>query len=198
MPVEIEVKAWADEPEKTKSALSRIAEYRGKFHKEDEYWLNRPGPSVTEAGGVPAFGVRIRREEAEDAEGTIRRALIVTYKVKEVRDGVEINREREFTISDKAAFEELLSRLGLVRGYAKKKTGFAWTYHGITAELALVGDLGWFAELELLTDDDAESAVKPARERLMDLLERIGIRKDRIEPRYYAEMYRSAGESPSR
>jgi adenylate cyclase class 2 len=188
MPVEIEIKAWAGDPEKIKSALSEFAEYRGKFLKEDEYWFNRPSPS--DQAGIPASGVRVRREKAETPEGRIRRTIVVTYKVKEVRNGMEINREREFRVSGKAAFEELLGRLGLVRGYAKKKSGFAWNYQGITAELTLVENLGWFAELEILAGDDAETTVRPARGRLMDLLGRIGIDKNRIESRYYSEMLR--------
>jgi adenylate cyclase class 2 len=188
MAVEIEVKAWADDPEKIKSALSGIAEYRGEFIKEDEYWFSLPSPSAS--GGVPASEVRVRLEKTRDAGGKARRAVIATYKVKEVRDGIEINREREFRVSGRAAFEELLDRLGLARGYVKKKSGFAWDYQGIRAELAYVGNLGWFAELEILAGDDAETTVQPARKRLMDLLGRIGIGEDRIETRYYSEMLR--------
>jgi adenylate cyclase class 2 len=188
MPVEIEVKAWADEPEKIKSALSCIAEYRGKFHKWDEYWLNPSSPSASGTVGVPASGVRVRLEKVRDSRGGVRKNVIVTYKVKEVREGIEINREQEFLVRGRGAFEELLSRLGLIRGYTKEKFGFAWNYQGITAELTRVEPLGWFAELEILADDDAESAVQQARRRLMDLLGRIGIGEDRIEPRYYSEM----------
>ncbi|MDR0376202.1 MAG: class IV adenylate cyclase [Spirochaetaceae bacterium] len=195
MPVEIEVKAWADDPEKIKSALSCLAEYRGKFRKQDEYWFTPSVPSASEAGGIPASGVRVRREEAGDAEGAVRKRIVVTYKVKEVRDGIEINQEREFLVSDKGALEELLSRLGLARGYAKEKSGFAWNYHGITAELTRVAPLGWFAELEILTGDDAEPAVQSARHRLMDLLHRIGIGEDRIETRYYSEMLQTKGRA---
>jgi adenylate cyclase class 2 len=185
MPIEIEVKAWADDPERIKSTLSLIAEYRGKFLKQDEYWF-----TVPEAGGIPPSGVRVRLEEAEDAEGTVRKAVIVTYKVKEVRNGIEINHEREFHVSDKAAFEELLCRLGLTRGYTKEKAGFAWNYQGIMAELTQVPPLGWFAELEILADDDAETTVQSARQRLMDLLRRAGIGEDRLETRYFSELLR--------
>ncbi|MDR0759786.1 MAG: class IV adenylate cyclase [Treponema sp.] len=186
MQIEIEVKAWADEPEKIKSALSRLAEYRGKFLKQDEYWFNPPSPCVSNA--IPSSGIRVRLEETEDAGGTVRKAIIVAYKTKEVRDGIEINREWEFRISDRAAFEELLSRLGLIRGYAKEKSGFAWNYEGITAELTRVPPLGWFAELEILAGDDTETTVQSARRRLLDLLSRTGIGEDRIETRYYSEM----------
>jgi adenylate cyclase class 2 len=188
MAVEIEVKAWADEPEKTKSALSGIAEYLGKFHKQDEYWFTPPSPSGPETGGVPASGVRVRLEKVRAPGGVVRKTITVTYKVKEVRGSIEVNQEREFRVHGKAAFEELLSRMGLTRGYVKKKSGFAWNYQGITAELTQVESLGWFAELEILADDDAETTVQSARRGLMDLLGRIGIGEDRIETRYYSEM----------
>jgi predicted adenylyl cyclase CyaB len=188
MPIEIEVKAWADEPEKIKSLLSCLAEYRGEFRRQDEYWFTPPSPS---AAGLPS-GVRVRLEEARDPGGGVRKTAIVTYKVKEVRAGIEINQEEEFFVSGQRAFEELLSRLGLTRGYAKEKTGFVWDYQGITVELTRVGTLGWFAELEILAGDDGETTVQSARRRLMDLLGRIGIGEDRIESRYYSEMLQNA------
>ncbi|MDR2247304.1 MAG: class IV adenylate cyclase [Treponema sp.] len=194
MQIEIEVKAWVDEPEKIKSALSLTAEYRGKILKQDEYWLNPPSPGVSKA--ISTSGIRIRQEEAEDAEGTVREAVIVTYKTKEVRDGMEINQEWEFRVSDRAAFEELLNCLGFTRGCAKEKSGFAWNHEGITAELTHVPPLGWFVELEILAADDAETTVQSARGRLLDLLGRVGIGEDRIETRYYSEMLQAAGNPP--
>jgi adenylate cyclase class 2 len=110
---------------------------------------------------------------------------------------MEINDEREFSVSDAAAFEELLRRLGLQKGIEKNKRGWAWNCAGITVDLTEVAGLGWFVELEILTDDDTGGTVTAARTRLLALLRKIGVKKDRIEPRYYTEMLRTPPKGAS-
>jgi adenylate cyclase class 2 len=188
MAVEIELKAWVDFPERIKTAISSFAEYGGEFLKDDAYWFPQlPAPAGT---AIPFSGVRVRQEQDTPPKGAARRITWVTYKAKEVREGIEINQEREFEVSDKAAFEELLVRLGLERGISKKKTGWTWKYEGITVELCRIDRLGWFAELEIIAGDDKEATVTDARKRLLELLGRIGIGEDKIETRYYTDMLR--------
>ncbi|MDR2760113.1 MAG: class IV adenylate cyclase [Spirochaetaceae bacterium] len=185
MSIEIELKAWADDPDGLRDRLFSFAGFDASFEKADSYWF------FTGAGSsVPLSGVRIRKETRTGHSGSISHTLWVTYKVKEVREGMEINDEREFSVSDGAAFEELLRRLGLEKGIEKNKKGWAWICEGITVELTEVEGLGWFVELEIITDDDTNEAVTAARLRLLALLHKIGIKKDRIEPRYYTEMLR--------
>jgi adenylate cyclase class 2 len=195
MSTEIELKAWVDDPEERKKRLSAMAEYRGPFEKEDSYWFPR-GPFPSETGGPPLSGVRIREECSAGMDGKVSRIIRITCKSKELRQGIEINDEREFEVSDKRAFEEFLRGLGLERGISKKKRGWAWVYQGITAELCHVEELGWFAELEILADNDRPETVAAARERLLGLLGEIGLGEDKIEDRYYTEMLRqgSAGK----
>jgi adenylate cyclase class 2 len=188
MAVEIELKARVDSLEKIKAAISSFAEYGGEFLKNDVYWFPRSPPAAGTA--IPLSGIRVRQEQDTPPNGKVRRITWVTFKVKEVREGIEINQEKEFEVSDTAAFEELLVRLGLERGSAKKKTGWAWKYEGITAELCQVDRLGWFAELEIIAQDAKEATVAIARKRLLELLERIGIGEDKLETRYYTEMLR--------
>jgi adenylate cyclase class 2 len=194
MPVEIELKAWVKDPEEQKKRISALAEYTVSFEKEDSYWFPRALPPPG-GGGPPSSGVRIREESAAGADGRVSRTVRVTCKSKELRDGIEINEEGEFEVSDRAAFEGLLKRLGLERGISKKKRGWAWVYEGVTAELCHVEGLGWFAELEILADNDRAETVAAARERLLGLLGKIGIGEDRIEGRYYTEMLRAAGKT---
>ena len=146
------------------------------------------------------MSVRVRTETREGSAGEVSREVLVSYKVKEVREGLEINDEREFAVSgpDPAAgpdaghavFEELLRRLGLERRAEKHKQGWAWEYRGITAELSLVRGLGWFVELEILADNDRGETVADARSRLLALLAELGVAAERIESRYYTELLR--------
>jgi adenylate cyclase class 2 len=185
MAVEIELKAWADNPGAVREKLDGLARFNGEFLKEDTYW--KPGAGNMPAG-FPFSGIRIRKESARDAGGRARNVVTVTYKSKEKREGLEVNREEEFSVSDAGPFEGLLGRLGLKPAASKRKSGFSWDYEGITAELAEVAGLGWFAELEILSDNAGPETVAAARRRLLGLLAKLGIGEDRIETRYYTEM----------
>jgi adenylate cyclase class 2 len=146
---------------------------------------------------LPQTGLRVRREKTGNGEHAL-----VTYKTKERREGIEINDEHELEVSDGPGFEALLARLGLEKRIYKHKQGWSWNYHGITAELAEVSgassvdpsppdspkNLGWFLELEILADDDGAGTVDAARQRLLDLLEKAGLRKENLESRYYSEL----------
>ncbi|MDR1230789.1 MAG: class IV adenylate cyclase [Spirochaetaceae bacterium] len=189
MSCEIELKAHAEDPEAVKKRLSRLGVWGGSYTKEDCYWKADAGNSA-----LPASGLRVRHESRKLPDGTIDdAACIVTFKTKEKRDGIEVNEENEFSVSDGDTFSALLPRLGLHEDYRKRKTGEVWIADGdITAELAEVSDsrrsLGVFLELEIIADNDSPATVKAARARLLALLAACGLPEHRIEPRYYAEM----------
>jgi adenylate cyclase class 2 len=176
--IEIELKAWIDDPQETKTVLSALASFEKDFEKEDAYWY----PIKKEPRN---FGIRIRKE----TNGGKTRAL-VTFKVKEKRDTIEVNDEKEFEVSDAEPFEALLDLLGFQVGARKRKKGWAWTNDGITAELCEVHGLGWFIELEILAFSADGQIVEEARSRLLSFLDKVGVGKDKIESRYYTEMLR--------
>jgi adenylate cyclase class 2 len=195
---EIELKAWIDDREAAERRIGALADLTADYEKEDRYWL--PASPSGEPRAVPVSGVRIRRETVIARDGNKESVTLVTYKTKEVRDGIEVNNEKEFSLKDPLgggaagdeaaveAFEELLERLGLTPGISKKKKGRSWKYGGITVELSDVERLGCFLELEVLAGDCESETVERARESLFGLLGLIGISKDRIETRYYNEM----------
>ncbi|MDR2515792.1 MAG: hypothetical protein LBC88_00250 [Spirochaetaceae bacterium] len=198
MSVEIELKAWAADPPAVRERLSRVAVYRGAFVKEDTYW--RPSRA---GGDFPPAGVRLRRETFVRPSGGEEQRLLVTFKTKEVRNGVEVNREREFEVRDAgetppeicapgaervSALEELLALVRLSPAVHKTKRGGVWDYRGITAELLEIPGLGFFLELEIIARDSEDETVREARARLLSLLAAAGIGEDCIETRYYTEM----------
>jgi adenylate cyclase class 2 len=187
MATEIELKAWVEEPEVLKSRIASLACFSASFEKEDAYWYPCSEPS---SGTVPSSGVRIRKERDTDPQGRTTQTTWVTYKTKELRRGIEVNDEREFTVSDDGIFEELLRRLGLEPGIRKHKQGWAWDYGEIRVELAEVSGLGWFVELEIIGDDHEAETITQARTRLLALLHQIGVEEAKIETRYYTEMLR--------
>ncbi len=191
MAIEIELKAWVDESEAARRTITSFAAPVRTYRKDDAYWRAQEGTGPAGRGALGS-GVRVRREDLSESGAT------VTFKRKEVRDGIEVNDEREFEVSDAEVFGELLDRLGLAVWIRKRKTGEAWEAEGVAIELSEVEGLGSFVELEILAEKDDPATVAEARSRLLSVLRRIGIPQSRIEARYYTEMLaEKAGEGPS-
>jgi len=188
MAIETELKAVVDDPEQLEGALSAAGNYCYRYHKQDCYWTlpsHNPGR------------LRIRNEEKTFPDGQSSRSVIVTYKTREMHDGIELNNERECTVSDSAVFEEILTQLGLAPDIHKEKRGKAWKLDAenngpsVLAELSLVTRLGWYIELEIMGDTDDEQTLCRNRGRLLDLLDKLGIPRTRIEIRPYTELLRA-------
>ena len=185
MAFEIELKAKLEDHLPVKERVSALGMYCRSYTKSDSYWI--PG------------NVRIRSESGVNADGAEYNAVLVTYKAREMRDGIEVNDEREFTVSGLPLFEELLSRLGQSIDILKEKQGWAWDIQpdaggepSVLAELSLVTGLGWFLELEILASDNSAQTVAKHRERLLSLLAKLEVPADQIEPMPYIKLLRES------
>ena len=185
MPVEIELKARVEDHQALRDRLSLLAPAALLFEKDDCYW-------TAGEGSLLRYGIRLRRERIAGPSGEGEEKALVTYKTRETREGIEVNDEREFAVSDAACCEDLLRLLGLEPGTRKHKRGWAWVFGDIRAELCEVSglrrNLGWFLELEILAEDSKAPTVEGARRQLLELLERVGLTRDCIEERYYSEL----------
>ena len=196
---EIELKAHIDNPEECKKSLSAFGSEGEAFSKEDSYWVVPSSRAVPadNLGRLPTkvniSGLRIRRERTGEKE-----LVLVSWKKKEKRDELEINEENEFELNSSSAkdygaknFEKLLVLLGFEKKLSKQKKGWIWQYNGITAELCEVSgikNLGWFLELEIMAAENSAQTIAAAREKLLAMLEKSGIGKEKIENRYYTDM----------
>jgi len=192
MATEIELKVHIDDYALIKERLSAAGVFCRSYKKSDNYWL--PAQPAADAS-VPPTGVRVRRESGVDADGTAYEDILVTYKIKKISGGMEVNHECEFSVSDADLFEELLGRLGLRNAVHKEKEGWDWTISSqiegqphILAELSMVARLGWFLEIEIMAADDNEKTVEESRRRLFTLLEKLEISTDKIETKSYTAM----------
>ena len=196
MAVEIELKARLDDFEPVKERLSAMGTYCRAYTKSDTYWLPASSNAGQPAATIPS-GVRVRRDRGVNADGSAYGSILVTYKTKEIYDGIEVNDECEFTVSDAAPFEELLRRLGLREAIRKEKQGWAWLFEEpvpILAELSSVAGLGWFLEIEIqAVNGSPQAVIDESRRRLLALLEKLKIPAEQIEPRPYTLMLKEAG-----
>ena len=183
MAAEIELKAHVKDYSVLRILLTEKAELIGAFEKEDRYYINN----------AASLRLRVRREKRVFSDGTERFYNFLTHKSKEVRDGIEVNEEREFEIkpvspSNYDDFEYILASLGFKKDFSKKKKGWAYLKDGINVDLCEVEGLGWFLELELLTGRKSEETLEPAGKKLLALLDELGIPQEEIESRFYSQM----------
>ena len=181
---EIELKARINNPGEITEKLAQ-AVFRWEFEKEDAYW--RPDEPY-ETPGTPAYGVRVRKEKTAGRNGELNQTVYVTWKEKEVRNGVEFNNEKEFEVSPAPVFEEFLAQLGFRVKMTKHKKGKAYLWNGINTEVTEVKGLGWFVELEIILNGNDEAREREAREKLLDSLDLLGINRDTIESRSYSAL----------
>jgi len=202
MAIEIELKTHVKNSEALRLLLQNKAQCLCSFEKEDTYYF-----SVVNSD-IPKSGVRLRSENKIFPDGTEKTTVYVTYKTKEVRDGIEINDEKEFEVyssqnSTIKVFNEFLKMMGLKPGYSKRKRGWAFSREEINAELLEVEKLGWFLEMEIVVNDidvseESNVIIEEKRKKLLGFLSELGIEKDAIESRYYSEMLKElAGPVPS-
>lgn len=184
MSYEVELKARVanedvKEPELKKRIDSLVGSDGHYIDKEDIYFHlpNDPEPSF-----------RIRDE---------RNRILVTAKEKHKAKGVECNKELEFiheNVSDKDIMLEMASHLGYEILRKKRKTGWEWHFKDVHIELLCVTRLGWFLEMETISEDNSPSSTEPLKHELFDILSSLGYSEKDIEARGYNRMLKELDE----
>lgn len=192
---EIELKAHVYDKAALTEKLNTFAEYKGNVSKYDSYWKQPPLFSLLSAkrSGETGTVIRIRIEKSNTEKNPLR--TLVTCKRKQRIAGsgtdsgkspLEVNEEHEFTVSDAAAFENLIINAGFSPFLTKSKECSQWVYEDILIELCAVDGLGDFLEAEILRETDSDTDA--ARIKLEKLFEKCGIPLEQIEPMYYSEL----------
>lgn len=176
---EYELKAHIDQIETVAAKLEALGAVipRTRIVREDRYYS-------IDGSADPDSMIRLRIDEHR---------MIVTRKRKHTdATGFEMNEEIEFSVSDAEAFERFCQSLGAKTHIDKRKEGYIGKYgQSIQVELWQVAGLGAFLELEILSEDDGIHTRETCRRELFELLERLGIPREAIEPRYYIQMLAS-------
>jgi predicted adenylyl cyclase CyaB len=201
--IEVELKARVRDRAAVEAAVRGFASPAEEVDKRDAYWL-APAPAAAPDGATESSGAAAsaRRDFRVRREGG---ASVVTFKDKRVELGIEVNVEREFGVSDPAAFDSLALRLGCRRWYEKRKRGLRFEAASAVAsggratiEVVEIEGLGDFIEIEVLLESAEGEAVAAARSELRALLARAGCAESDIEDRFYSRLLAEAGLAPSR
>ncbi|WP_319562400.1 class IV adenylate cyclase [Marispirochaeta sp.] len=174
MSMEIEIKAWVDNPQSIEERLRSLYGEAVPVSKDDVYYETN--------GRFPGLNtLRLRESDGK---------WILTYKDKRLEDGTEINREHETVVEEFSVIDELLKRFGCRKFLEKKKRGLLFSFADMVIELVHIEGLGTFLEIEkVLPVDDLDSAgIEAAREEILAIFDAVGIERDKIEGRYYSEM----------
>jgi predicted adenylyl cyclase CyaB len=169
MAIEIESKAWVDNPEELRKSLREKYSYIGEYIKNDTYYT-LPGKSET---------LRVRRQDDD---------CIVTFKKKSREGGIEENLETEFTVSDCEAFEQLISKTNCREYFRKRKKSEVFTWNDFTIELSHVDRLGWFIEVEKLMDNDVTDEKLKVKKEIQEIMKSLNVTEEKIESRFYSEL----------
>ncbi|WP_407400099.1 class IV adenylate cyclase [Treponema sp.] len=176
---EIEIKARVADKKAVEDQLNSFAEFKRAVTRDDTYYI---GPS--------GKGKKIRiRKETEDGKIT----WILTYKKKENKisaDGTatEVNEELETTMEDSTPLVRYLEDSGYTVALTKHKDVYDWSYEEATLELCNIPPLGWFLEIEILTESNDDATVQSAQKKLKDMLLKSGLSDKDIEEKYYSQL----------
>ncbi|MEI6732013.1 MAG: class IV adenylate cyclase, partial [archaeon] len=102
------------------------------------------------------------------------------------RNGVHAKKETEFIVKDISDFLSVIDEFGFRRWLRKeKKTELYRIEKNFHIELNNVRGLGWFVEVEYLTD---ESHIEYAQRKVEEIIKKLGISKSQIVKSGYTKL----------
>lgn len=176
MPIEVEIKAWADDLPALEARVRGIAECTGEVRYADTYFTY-----------ADTAGYQHQRFRLREFEGHFK----VTAKVPVPGGEAEANEEHEFEVSDPEAFRAFCRAFGFRVLLRKEKhcRRFVPRERGDypqTIELNHIPGLGDFIEVEAMVRKSEE--VASAQALVLRTLARLGVPPGRIEPLAYTRL----------
>ncbi|MBX4196029.1 class IV adenylate cyclase [Candidatus Pacearchaeota archaeon] len=165
--IEVEAKIKISSPEALRKDVRKFATYAGIIQKYDDYY-------TLEHGHYPQKSLRVRRMKDRH---------IINFKQRiSYQDGVYAKKEVEFVVYDIEGFLELIKDFGFKKWLHKeKKTELYHIKKHFHVELNYVNGLGWFAEVEYLTNHN----IPHARKEVLDIVKKLGFdSKDLVKEGY--------------
>lgn len=181
---EIEIKARVTDPIFTEAKIRTFACFLKTIKKSDIYWKQ-------ESTGLK---IRLRTEQIIQTESIgDPNDTIVTYKKKQIQNKTEVNEEYEFSITERSSFEAFLHDLNFIPYIEKTKETLVFSYLNSTdfpvlIELSYIPLLGYFIEIEIMSEKKDKEYINKAREVLFSTLKTCEIPETNIETRFYTDM----------
>jgi adenylate cyclase class 2 len=169
--IEVEAKVRVSDLKGVRKKISKIGKFIGKEKKVDDYY------TLESLNKYPKKSLRIRKSKGFHVINFKRR---ISYE-----RGVHAKHETEFKVTDIKGFLDLIDDFGFKKWLRKEKTTYLYGIgKKLNIELNEVGGLGWFLEVECLTEKD----IRKARKEVLGILKRLGISKKGIVKEGYTKM----------
>jgi len=136
MEVEVKFPLSKYDLEAIKASLSKTYTFIKKIVQEDIYFTH---PSIN-------FNDRVLRLRKENGKVTL------TYKGPRVSYNLKVREELEVEVSEFNEMKEILRRLGFIEVGLIRKIREVYSVNGITVNLDFVEGLGYFIEIEVISD----------------------------------------------
>lgn len=180
---EIEIKAWLDDKEKTENRVKENCLFVKSFVKNDFYFEKADCPNI-----------RLRE---------INSRIIITSKKKTSFNGIEVNKESEFSLDtsntavldSKNGFLSLLDEIGYIQFFSKSKTGSLYQKKieeiEFNIEVMNINGLGDFIEIETVYEDDKDLNILKLESLLKKLLATFSVPPEKIESKPYISLFKA-------
>ncbi|NVM29210.1 MAG: class IV adenylate cyclase [Candidatus Helarchaeota archaeon] len=170
---EVEIKAYLDDITSVETRLQQLdAIFQKSIHQSDTYFQH---PIRNFAQTDEALRIRISNNQS-----------YLTYKGPKLDSSSKTREELELKIQKPDKTSEILKKLGFSPVLIVTKTRKIYSMDDIIISIDDVDDLGYFIEFELEVTD--KEIIPSARDRLISLLNKLGIPKDKLERRSYLEL----------
>ncbi|MBI2451480.1 class IV adenylate cyclase [Candidatus Pacearchaeota archaeon] len=170
--IEAEAKIKINNPKEFRKKISKISNSIKKEKKIDFYY------TLESTKNYPQKSLRIRKTHD---------GFQINFKKKlSYIKGIHAKKESEFTVSDLKSFLSLIKDFGFNKWLTKVKLSEIYEINKIFhIEINHVKNLGWFLEIEYLTD---KKHITKARNEILKVLKFLGIHKKNIIEQGYTKM----------
>jgi len=170
--IEVEAKIKITNPRKFRNKISSIGKFVKKEKKIDDYY------TLETLKKYPTKSLRIRKRE---------KGYEINFKQQlSYVKGVHAKKESEFTASNLNNFLELIKDFGFKKWLRKEKISESYEINkNFHIELNKVKHLGWFLEIEYLTN---KQNIKNSRKKILKVIKKLGLDKEKIIKEGYTKM----------
>lgn len=172
--IEVEAKVLVRNPDAIRKKAGVLGKFIGKQKKVDDYY------TLESPGHYPEKSLRIRKVDGYH---------VVNFKHRlSYEKGVDAKKEVEFKVSNIEDFLRLIEDFGFRKWVTKEKECEIFEIKkNFHIELNKVKGLGWFVEIEYLSD---KKGMRKARNEVFIVLEKLGFRReDSIKSGYTKQLW---------